>query len=491
MLIDLNSTEKLVSPLHYDVCVCGAGPAGISIARVLANAGKRVALIEGGGLEYSEDSQDIYRGKSIGYQYWDGLFTNRLRYLGGTSNHWGGRCSYFDPVDFELRSYHGMPGWPISRDEVMQWAKQAQSIVDISDQAFAGSIPDVKWQGPDFRYSDVAHSPPTRFKTKYFRELKDSTNIDLYVNANLTDIRLENSLDSVSGIEVRNYGSGRFVFSARNYVLAFGAIENARMLLNADKQISRGIGNHGDMVGRCFMEHLNVDIGRFVVDDMSMWNQLRLEMNPSAEFMRKNNIGNGVLAFAANAELKTYGRLKVLKKYVRDTICKSDLMTDISRRIVDFPCPGDGVVSSLIEQVPNPDSRVSIGPERDRLGLRRVILNWQLNDSDYRTIRKLGMGVAKEMAKTNVARVQLNKSLIEDTGPIDGVHWHCHHMGTTRMSEDPKYGVVDKNLKIHGVDNLFVVGSSVFPTGGGCNPTFTLVMLALRLGHHIAQLRTG
>ena len=119
--------------------------------------------------------------------------------------------------------------------------------------------------------------------------------------------------------------------------------------------------------------------------------------------------------------------------------------------------------------------------------MRRVKLDWQASASDYKTIRALGLEVAKEMARNGSARVQLAEFIFDESKGIREFGYHSHHMGTTRMSEDPKLGVVNKDLKIHGYNNIYVAGSSVFSTGGGTNPTLTVVMLSERLGHHLAK----
>lgn len=489
MIIDLNSVEKIPAHRKYDVCLCGAGPAGITAARVLVKQGKRVAIFEGGGLEFSELSQDPYKGKSIGFQYWDGVYTNRLRFFGGTSNHWAGRCAFFDNVDFEQRDYHGLPGWPITREEVFQYFDAACSVLDISREGFQSSQVE-KWKGENFRYSEVTNSPPTRFGQKYYQELKDSSNIDVYINANLTNINLNDDHNAVTSFEIQNYDKKQFLYSSDNYVIALGAIENARVLLNCDKQIQGGIGNQNGMVGRCFMEHLNVEIGRFVSDDSPIWQRGSgdIQLNPSESLIKKLQIGNAVLDFSRNSNPISYGRLKQLKQTLREMVCKSEIATDLSRNVLDFDCPGDGVITSMIEQTPNLKSRVFLGAEKDMFGMRRVKLDWQISDNDYKTIRALGLEVAKEMARNGSARVQLKDFILDSTKDIRSIDGHAHQMGTTRMSENPKFGVVNKNLQIHGFKNIFVAGSSVFPTGGGSNPTLNLVMLAERLGHHLSKI---
>ncbi len=486
MIFDLNSVEKNSNHKQYDVCLCGAGPAGITIARVLAKQGKRVAIFEGGGLEYSELSQDLYQGESIGLRYGDAIRSDRLRYFGGTSNHWAGRCAFFDKVDFEQRTYLGLPGWPITREEVFRFFDTACSVLDISREAFQTSQL-TEWKGNNFRFSEHAVSPPTRFGKKYYPELKSSSRIDVYINANLTNIILNKDLDAATSFEIQNYANQKFLFSANSYVIAMGAIENARLLLNCDKQISSGIGNQNAMVGRCFMEHFGVEIGRFIAENSPIWHQDNIQLNPSENMIRKLQIGNAVLNFQRDSVPISYGRLRKLKQALRVAACKSGFLTDLSRNILDFDCPGDGVITSMIEQAPNLNSRVFLGNKKDMFGMRRVMLDWQANAADYKTVRTLGFEVAKEMAINGVARVQLKEFILDNTKTMDDFVGHAHQMGTTRMSEDPRFGVVNKNLQIHGFKNIFVAGSSVFPTGGGANPTLTLVMLSERLGHHLAN----
>jgi choline dehydrogenase-like flavoprotein len=487
MIINLNSVEKNLVHGQYDMCLCGAGPAGITLARALAKKGKKVAIFEGGNLEYSEQSQDLYKGESIGIQYWDSVHTARLRYFGGTSNHWAGRCAIFDKVDFEHRNYHGLPGWPITREDILQHLDAACSIVDISKEALNG-LPQEKWKGNNFRLSECTQSTPTRFGEKYYSELKNSERIDVYINANLTNINLNKNLDAVVSFEISNYNNNKFLFSANKYVIALGTIENARLLLNCNKQIAEGIGNQNGMVGRCFMEHFNVEIGRFVSDDSPMWQRGNIQLNPTEKMMNQWQIGNAVLHFEQGSNPVSYGRLKKLKQTIREEVCKSDFITGLSRNLLDFDCPGDGLISSMIEQTPNLKSRIFLGSEIDMFGMRRVKLDWQANENDYKTIRTLGLEVAKEMARLGSARVKLKDYILDNEKNITNFGQHAHQMGTTRMSDDPKYGVVNRNLQIHGFKNIYVAGSSVFPTGGGTNPTLTVVMLAERLGHHLSKI---
>jgi choline dehydrogenase-like flavoprotein len=482
MIFDFNEAWARAAAGPYDVCICGTGPAGITTARKLAAAGKRVLLLEGGDLSYSEASQDIYRGRSIGRQYWH-VQSGRLRYFGGTSNHWTGRCGVFDPIDFEDRSYFGMPGWPISREQVLARLDEAKDILDIAGSDLSPQE-DPRFRSPAFAQSGYALSPPTRFAEKYNAELAQSERIDLFYNANLVDIRLDDAQTSTNSLSVRNLAGQQVTVSAGRYVLALGAIETARLLLNSNKQVSEGVGNRSGMVGRCFMEHLNVPIGRFLVTDTGFF-QRDISLAAVGAFLQQNNIGNGIVHFERNSSPQSSGRLRVLKQFLRETSCLHPNLTKVARQVVDFDCAGDGVVSSLIEQCPNPSSRIRLSREVDKLGLRSVELDWQFNEQDNRTIRVLAVKAAQEMARLDRARVQLARFILDKEAEIR-IDGHAHQMGTTRMSSTPQYGVVDENCKVHGTNNLYLMGSSVFPTGGGTNPTLTIVLLALRLADHLS-----
>jgi choline dehydrogenase-like flavoprotein len=489
MLFDFNEAWSRVTERQYDVCICGTGPAGITTARKLAAYGKNVLLLEGGGLSYSDESQDHYRGVNVGRNFW--LETSRLRYFGGTSNHWSGLCALLEPITFGPHNYLGLPGWPISYQEVLSRIDEAREILDIVGKDLTPSK-QPGFPSPWFdRFVGAISAPtPTRFGEKYGPEIRASERIDAFNNANVVDLKLSNDLSRVQHIQVQNYNSVRSEVSAARYVLALGAIENARTLLNANGQIPTGIGNHSGMVGRCFMEHLNVTLGRFLPTDPEFWKVDSISLVPTEEFMRREDIGSGAVDFDPHVSafaLRHGGRLGPLKDFVQETGCFSPALMALARQIVDFDCPGDGWIRTLIEQQPNPDSRVSLANSVDTFGLRRVQMNWQLSERDLRTIRTLAIETAKEMARLNRARVQLAPYILDPSLEIP-CDTHAHHMGTTRMSADPRYGVVDENCKVHEIQNLYIAGSSVYSTGGGRNPTLTIVLLALRLADFLNHI---
>jgi choline dehydrogenase-like flavoprotein len=393
-----------------------------------------------------------------------------------------------------------LPGWPISREEMLGGnLHEAQEILDIAGKNESVDVADsdpslLKQPGfdsPLFNKASSAQSPPTRFFEKYGEELKQSSQIDVFYNANVFDLTLSDNLVRAKSVRVQNYNGQISEIYADQYVLALGGIENVRILLNADHQIPAGIGNHSGMVGRCFMDSLDVPIGRFLVTDPNFWQLVRVNLVPTETLMRESDVGSGIVTYTPNmmssAALKSFGRLKVLREFIHQTGCLWPSMTELARKIVDFNCPGDGVITSTFEQEPNPASRVTLIDEVDSLGLRRVQLNWQLGAGDLKTIRILSIESAKEMARLNRARVQLSRFILdaELEIPVEGFG---HHMGTTRMSADPRYGVVDENCRVHGIRNLYIAGSSVFPICGGRNPTLTIVLLSLRLANFLSDI---
>ena len=476
MLYDFNLQTGI--DISYDVCVVGTGPAGITLARKLSEAGQTVILLEAGGLDYSEQSQDLYECEIVGHNAWPKF--SRLRYFGGTSNHWSGRCRPFDNSDFNIREINSLPGWPIRYSEIEPYLHEAMDILDLdSEIGFQPANDDLL--KTHFSPDAYSKSPPTRFKSKYLSKIDKSKNIDCYYNANAIDMRLDASHQSISHIVISNYNNFTTTVTAQKFILCLGGIETPRFMLNCNNQISKGIGNSSDMVGRCFMEHLNVRMGSFLYRDLD--NIAGMQFYSDDDFAINNTIGKSNITFGIIKNIKSYGRTKDIKNFFKNLACQMEI-EDKVQFISEFKCPGMGHIGTLIEQSPNLDSRVSLSEETDIFGLNRTKFNWQISDFDKKTIRETGRAVAIEFAKANLGSVRLADFILDDAKEIKFGR-HAHHMGTTRMSENPKHGVVDKNSRVHDLDNLYVSGSSVFSTGGACNPTMPIIQLCLRLADYL------
>jgi choline dehydrogenase-like flavoprotein len=505
MLHDVDTPEgRAAFARPFDVCVIGAGPAGISLARRLAGHGLSVALMEAGGLEWSEESQAVTAGTSVGLTFPD-LDTARLRYLGGSSGHWNGLCRALEAEDFEARPENPDGGWPISRADLDPYADAVHEILDlepIDDGADAATT-----DAPGFRRVHYFRSAPTRFGEKYLDELTAAPEIALALHANLVDLRLDDGLDAVTAAVFRGYApdDAGFTVEAGAYALCCGGIENPRLLLNFTSQAPAGVGNQNDLVGRYFNDHPGTPppLGEVIFTRM-----------PPAEVQffaptPETTAALGTLPQMIRLNAMDRRPLSFGKEFARSVQCTVPYADDLADAVLGdrLQCDTGGLEdwwqSRDADRYPwgrvvhnsqaalNPDSRVTLGEETDAFGMRRVRLDWQTLPIDDHTIRENVLAFAAWLADSDIARMRiydwvLSETPIETASAIGESMSSYHHMCTTRMSADPTKGVVDADCRVHGIANLYIGGSSVFASTGFENPTYTIVQLALRLGDHLA-----
>jgi choline dehydrogenase-like flavoprotein len=229
------------------------------------NSPYRVILLEGGGFEYDSKIQDLYAGKTTGQKYYP-LMSSRLHYFGGTTGHWAGFCSPMDQIDFDKREWVEHSGWPITRTDLDPYYARAQKKLELGPYDYSLAY----WQKgnslmePLFKDDKVVwnkmwqFSPPTRFGEKYKKEIVQSPNIHLYTYANAVNILTNENGHSVKEVIVKNLEGRQHRVRAKKYILACCSIQNARLLLASNQQASKGLGNENDLVGRYFMEHLEI-----------------------------------------------------------------------------------------------------------------------------------------------------------------------------------------------------------------------------------------
>lgn len=473
----------------FDVCIIGSGPAGITLARRLGAKGLSVGLFEAGGLGLTAESQDLYKGSLAGQPYYQ-LDAARLRFFGGSSNHWGGWTRPLDPYDFEPNANNPLSGWPITQKDVLPYAAEADDILDLPDEQTA---PDFYPTDQDsfvsrfFRFS----RPTTRFGEKYHDELQKSASIEVFLNANLIDLKLDANKRVVTEAVFKSYKrADSFSVKARAFALCLGGLENPRALLNMTGDIPAGLGNENDLVGRYFMEHLHAQIGRVVVRQPLTW---MLVYGPTQKMMKNKQILNFGLRIG---EFEQWNGGDFTGELKAEPACAIDFDTvlDAEMKGQKPACPalvGDAFI--VAEQQLNPDNRVKLTDQRDRFGLRKMELDWYISETDFRTMKTCATETGRIMALYDVGRLKIVDWLLTGTPPtLEQLAGGNHHMGTTRMSDDPKTGVVDRNVKVHSLDNLYIGGSSVFSTSGHANPTYSITQLALRLGDHlIEKLKAG
>ncbi|HKW11399.1 MAG TPA: GMC family oxidoreductase [Gemmatimonadaceae bacterium] len=499
--------------LEGDLCIVGAGASGITIAREFAKTPLKVLLLEGGGFELEQQIQDLYRGEIIGHSYFP-LQGAALHFFGGTTNHWAGFCSPYDEIDFEKRDWVPHSGWPIRRQDLDPFYARAQKILELGPYKYEpddwkkGDENRVPLLGDsrDFNTKMWQFSPPTRFGTKYRNEIVGSPNIHLYTYANVVEVEANEGLTAVRSVRVRGFDGKELRAQAKRFVLCCHSIQNARLLLASNRQARTGLGNGNDLVGRYFMEHFEMPTaelvlarpattrtGLYAMAGLGGRPRGELAITPAAQ--KEHRVLHGTASLAPG----NYG------DPVKSTFEFLDTATMNAMRawqtggrkgpppFVEAAAPPTASgpprfyhLTTRQEQAPNPDSRVTLSGEKDALGMARARLDWQFTDLDKRSMRTFYELLGREMGRTGTGRVQIKDWLLSDdkTWP-SFVSGGFHHMGTTRMSDDPKQGVVDANCQVHGLANLHIGGAAVYPTAGAVNPTLTLVALSLRLADRL------
>ena len=469
MLTDLNNSGSIQDSYSaYDVTVIGAGAAGITLALKLSAAGKRVALIEAGGLIYSDESQQVYKAKNIGDPYFE-LDACRLRYFGGSTNHWGGWCRPFEPEDFNRGHLGEEYKWPITFEELDQYREEACEILEIS------SVFQDEASGSDIGSIGFNFSPPVRFGAKYFDSLVENPLVHVFLNSNLVDVTFSN--DQLTSIKIASYdGSSSFV-SSRNYILAMGGIENPRYLLWFKSKYGSSFLSDASPIGSYWMEHPVFTLGQAIVDKRIVSKRF-YSLSAQAQF------DEGILNCGLRINHLPFKRTKEL---IKEVLCKAP---SLGKSL--YSLAGKDLVCGVIfraewEQAPTIQSYISLDTETDQFGIPKPILNWTKTELDRKTITSSIKRFNDWLLRLDGGRIQLKNWLLDNKDyPVDDVLGGNHHMGSTRMHSNLQYGVVDENCKVYGSSNLYVAGSSVFTTGGHNNPTLPIVQFALRLARHLS-----
>lgn len=533
MFIDTRSIEQ-GTIVETTVCIIGGGVAGITLAMELDKKGIDVCLLESGGFNPDNDTRDLYRGEDVGewrYNFADG---SRSRFLGGSSNCWGGWCRPLDPWDFEKRDWVAHSGWPFGLSELTPYYERTHALLKLGPNNFDPDFWERSIGRSDVRRIPLVSgkvrdtisqfSPPARFGKLYRDTLKRSQRVRVFLYANAVNIDTDRMGRTVSHIDVATLTGRKIKVSAKLYVLATGGIENARLLLASNKVQPAGLGNGNDLVGRFFMDHPRLLTGK--IRFAKQWSRNKLsdvkyhyqnaavaahgtciahQFALTPETLQEEGILNARVWFSSifpgegseGAQALFRCKQALLKKEQAGWKFSRDLVT-MAAHPVDTIGYGytrlfqprwliQGVKFQLIvEPEPDPNSRVMLSPAKvDQLGMNRVRVDWRLTSKVQRTFDRTLAILANDMRRSGVAEVELDP-------PIEGKKWPddlegtWHHMGTTRMHDSPRHGVVDRNCKVHDMTNLYIAGSSVFPTAGANFPTITLAALAFRLSEHIA-----
>ena len=517
--------------LETDVCIVGGGASGITLALKFINAPFDVLLIESGGRKFDHRSQLLYQAENIGQLYYEMEFTKQ-RYFGGASNKWFGRSRPMDEVDFEHRPWVRYSGWPFSGRELDPFYRRASSVCQLNSYDYEPA----SWESDDRKQLPIHNSdletkifqfsPPTRFSETYSDLIQNAKNIKTFLFSNAISVSLNSQGTKVKHLNFATLQGNRFQVKAKLYILAASALENTRLLMVSNDVHTNGIGNQNDLVGRFFMEHphifecalltpLTPKQARYYkilnYDSVSANIGTAGALGLKEDTIRREQILNASAFFVQRQRFKVddryFSRGGVALTKVMDTLNHRNApglqFLGYARNAVKHTRTISGIVGlwlkgiansntyvtlrSQLETVPNPNSRVILSDKKDRFGIPKLALNWQLTHQDLESYLRFRALLFRGLNRSGFNLHIFTHETDEAGWPVTMIAAK-HHMGTTRMHSNPKMGVVDSDCKVHGIGNLFIAGSSVFPTSGQANPMLTIVALAIRLADHVKHL---
>lgn len=525
MIEDFHACEDGVN-ITADVCIVGAGAAGITLAREFLGTPFRVVLLESGGLDKEDAIQGLNAGEAAGLPH-GGMEKGRVRGFGGTTIAWGGQTFRLDAFDLQPRSWVPNSGWPISLQELEPYYERAEQVLQLGPNlsyaemcARNGIAPPAFDAGKLFMHFS-RWSPIPNFGTAYRKQLKEAENISVLVHATVTQIVTNPAANTVEQVEITTLAGKTGTVKARLFIICCGGIDTARLLLASDRVEKQGVGNRHDVVGRYFQDHMHI-----WYDYVVATNRKQLQNFGESFFIGGRKyaplvvLGEGIQAekqllrmhgtiiFWMEADssvsaIKTLFRAMrgrtlpaggELRKLVRDSVSDPGELVNVMYRYwiqkrAGTPKRGPVYLAALGEMAPNPESRVTLGETRDALGMRRARMDWRLGELERRTALEYARTVASELARLGLGSYDLKQAaLLENKKDwVKMATDSYHHMGTTRMHENEKLGVVDRNCKVHGIDNLYVGSSAVFPSSGSTSPTSTILALCIRIADRLKQ----
>ena len=449
---------------YCEVAIVGGGLAGSVLAREIAET-KDVILIERGGREQGPVDTACEEGQVSGLDYPLGL-TRDFR-LGGATSIWAGYCAEFDAGDFEERPGIPLSGWPFAAGTLAPFRQQAARIMNLSGVSFDPSVllMDARNPLPFCPKGLVATSwrfgkPVLRLLEHWNWDQIEAGGAQLMTSTRVLEVIPAADKSGVDHLICLDGHGHRFRVFADTYVLAAGGLETARLLLSSDAP--NGVSNSSGMVGRAFCEHPHFTAEEFVLEPD----------HPIAAWAERGTDRAGHdFAFCMGVPDERRAELGILN--ARAHVFRTPKM-DMSET------PRLGL---FLEQAPDRQSRVSLSSKRDADGVPLLNLEWCLSELDKRTIHET-YDYVSEMLEAAGAGRRVGPLKKEDI-TADRIMHSNHQLGTTRMSRDPASGVVDENCRSHELDNLYIIGGSVFPTVSWANPSYTLLQLTLRLAEHL------
>ncbi|MBN8952384.1 GMC family oxidoreductase [Rhizobium sp. 60-20] len=545
---DLRSMPEGIE-IHTDIAIIGAGPAGIAIARELADTRMRVLVIESGGRDYEAEIQALNTVESIGEPFVSAnavpegrgytgklawlndiaAFELRNRGLGGSSHTWIGKCAAFDDIDFRRRPWLPLSGWPINRDQLLPALDRAGKLLNLGPNLYDESLFALLHSRPDdlgldkqllkpffWQFSHMRHprAEPTRF-ARLAAEIT-AENVSFLTHATVTEINTDSQGRKVASLDLRSSIGRSATVHASTVVLCGGGVENARLLLASSSTLPAGIGNGHDVVGRYLCDHPRASLCRFKGCDIDAiarhFNFYGLSHDGRTHFYLRGlslspdvQAREGLTNCAAypvqiHAEDDPWAALKRLAKGASKTVTgdlatlarSADMITSgLYERLVrkrGLPHRSTELrFDVMVEQQLDPESRITLTQQRDQFGQPLPCINWKIGAREIGSVRRLAGLISDEFVRVYLPKPELPNWIEARQDALPAFMDMAHPSCTTRMGTDPRTSVVDTDAMVHGIDGLFIAGSSVFPTPGHANPTLMLLALSIRLADHLKQ----
>lgn len=534
------STEADI-PSDTDICIVGAGPIGMALAFKCAGHGLSVLILESGGSQNASRDETGLGAVEISTPHHANPASTTAQGIGGTSRLWGGRCVALDDIDFEPRSHVPFSGWPIAHSQISAYYDEAFAFLGCGTSIANPS------DSPSDSAAEVTSAMPERWsaepdlRQRCGGRLRADPRIRVYTGCTVTGIRLDSDGGRVTGLSAKS-GNRSLDITAKTFVLAGGGLENARLLLTAQRDWPGKFGGKDGPLGRFYCGHLTGYLAAIRFDHQrfarSLWYQRnrdglhyrqRLALSEATQQDRAllNAVfwldsfsvadpahGSGALSMlyvglalaglyprvgSGLAPSPTESRSRGLRPHLlnvrRDPRLVAGTLQVISQlmrkrlgqRMFALFNPGNRYLLRYhAEHAPNPESRVELSEGNETECPPRLRVDFRFQPQDVDSVVRSHEVLDGWLQAQNIGRLDYltepgdrHASVLNQA--LDGYH----QIGLTRMSDTVGTGVVDRNCRVHEVANLFVAGSSVFPTAGQANPTMPAVALALRLGDHL------
>lgn len=499
----------------YDLVIIGSGPAGISAAlAVTQNSRSKVLLIESGLGSVDEKHQELNRAEIDvgGAKGWWPFDQSRLRALGGTSNHWSGRVAPLWPHELKTANAE----WPILHEDLAAYYERALQLCDAGPNAFAEtqSLFDGLPEPSDSVLSrHFQWGPPVRFGDQYGQKLRER---GVRIVLDRTVVSVECSGLAVSAVLCRSTGGTVERYAGRFFILAAGTIENSRLLLTNDSVLENIPPAARQNIGRYYSPHCLYKVGTvYPLGDDGALAQYRNIIQQRdflghqvrcAPYFQLTRSASGLLpsGYAQLGERDWFptGGERAIRE-LRDALeGEGSTWQALQDLLLNFPGVMEAAYGRLfgrdeaegypliiqIGSAARAENRITLSEGTDWSGMRSASVYWRPGAAEKEAAKQLSIRVAGYLTDVLSAKVRLDEWVLSSDSPewVDLSNQGGHDYGGTLAAGTPSEGVVDANLKVFGLNNLYVASASVFPTVGAANPTLTIVALALRLGKHLS-----